>query len=142
MEAQLGPAEERKAWWSARRTRYNVLLLMAFPISVLALFAVWVLFEDQLPCFELTGTGLGRGIVLFALALGIANVFYSLGPLGERLLRPQRPGSFRRWVFGAGMVVSLALVFSPVAVTLRNALSALPCTDEQGKTHIPRPAPW
>jgi hypothetical protein len=142
MEAQANAAAERMAWWSARRLPYNMLLLVAAPISLLALFGVWILFEDQLPCFEITGFNVATWAVLFPFALGLANIFYYLGPLSERLVSPGNPRSFRRLVFGAGTLFSLILIFCPVAATVTTALLALPCTDEFGQTHVPRRLPW
>jgi hypothetical protein len=142
MEALANPPVERKAWWSARRLPYNAVLLIAAPISLLALFVVWVLFEDQLPCFEITGFNVATWAVLFPFALGLANICYYLGPLSERLLRPANPRRFRRTMFGAGTIFSLVLIFCPVAATLATALLALPCTDEFGQQHAPPRLPW
>jgi hypothetical protein len=142
MEAEANAATERRAWWSARRLRYNAVLLIAAPVSLLALLGVWFLFEDQLPCLEITGFSIAIWAVLFPFALALANICYLLGPLSERLIRPRNPKDFRRWIFGAGTAFSLALIFSPVAATLTGALLALPCTDEFGQTHVPRRVPW
>jgi hypothetical protein len=107
METQLGTAAERKAWWSARRLRYNIILIIAAPISGISLLAVWGLFQDRLPCLEVTGFTLVVGAILFLPFLAVANLCYLLGGLSERLLRPRKVIAFRRWVYGMGVAFSL-----------------------------------
>jgi hypothetical protein len=46
--ASAGP--DRRTWWSGRRRRYNVSLIVAAPISAASQIAVWGLFEERLPC--------------------------------------------------------------------------------------------
>ena len=96
---------DRRAWWSVHRKRCNLLLVAAAPISGVLLLLVWWLFEERLPCLEITGfTGLA-GLVLFLLALGLANICYFLGPLSERLIRPRNVTVFRRYAFGSGLAL-------------------------------------
>ena len=137
MEAQVDTKTARRAWWSARQVRYNVTLLIAAPISLVSVLAVWGLFEDRLPCFEITAVSIVLGGILFLFGLAVANICYFLGPLGERLLRPRNPALFRRWVFAAGMAFSVSLILAPAVGTLTLALLRLPCTDEFGDTRVP-----
>jgi hypothetical protein len=102
METQASTTEERRAWWFAQRVRYNIALIIAFPISAVSLFAVWALFEERLPCFEISGPALGLGTILFLFGLGLANICYHLGPLrapsgmtGEAVPRAGRPVGVR-----------------------------------------------
>jgi hypothetical protein len=127
---------ERRAWWSAQRRSYNIALVVAAPISGLLLLMVWVLFEDRLPCLEITAFSLLFGGILFLFGLGIANIFYFLGPLSERVVGPRNTTVFRRWVYGIGLAFSLLLIFSPPLVNLLAAiLGPLPCADEFGRRH-------
>ena len=142
MMVQVSDPAERRAWWSARRVRYNIALLIAAPLSVAALLAVWGLFEAQLPCLEITAFSIALWGILFPFGLSIANICYLLGPLVERAIRPRSPKRFRQWAFGAGIAFSVALIFAPVVATLATALLALPCTDEFGETHVPRRLLW
>jgi hypothetical protein len=137
MEGEVDAKSERRAWWSTRRVRYNVTLLFAAPISLVSMLAVWGLFKDWLPCFEITAVSIVLGGILFLPGLAVANVCYFLGPLGERLLRPRNPALFRRGAFAAGMALSLSLIFAPAVGTLTLALLRLPCTDEFGDRHVP-----
>jgi hypothetical protein len=47
--------------------------------------------------------------------MGLANLLFSLGPLGEERLQPARVDRFRRWTFGLGLGISMAL---PLAAPL------------------------
>jgi hypothetical protein len=102
------------SWWATRRLRYNVLLLVAAPVSGTCLLAVWWLFEARLPCLEVTLFSLMFGGLLFGVGLALANLCYYLGPLSEKLLRPANVRAFRRVAFCLGVAFSLLLVFSPV----------------------------
>jgi hypothetical protein len=132
MEAQDSAAADRRAWWSAHRRQYNIALLISAPVSAAFLFAVWVVFEDRLPCLEITGLSIEFGIILFAIGLGLANICYFLGPLSERLIRPFNAIAFRRWVYGAGLIFSLLLIFWPPIANLGAAIQRLPCIDKFG----------
>ncbi len=105
-------------WWSAHRWRYNAILLIAAPTSLACLFLVWWLFESRLPCLEITGFSIGFGMLLFGVALALANGFYYLGPLSEILLKPRAAIRFRRSLFIFGTVFSVLLIFSPVVGNL------------------------
>ena len=98
----------RRAWWSSQRRRYNILMIVAALISAVCLFAVWAIFEERLPCLEITGASLLFGAALFLIALGIANICYFVGPLSELVIRPET-----RRTFDVGVMVSvLRLRFS------------------------------
>ena len=127
---------ERREWWSARRGRYNVTLVLAAPVSGLSLLVIWGLFEDRLPCLEITLLSIFAGVILFAFGLALANICYFLGPLSERIIRPRNTASFRHWVYGLGLAFSLLLVFLPPLGNLAAALlGPLPCTDKFGQQH-------
>jgi hypothetical protein len=130
VETHIGTPAERRAWWSGRRRRYNILLIVAAPISAAALLAVWALFEERLPCLEITGFSLVLGALLFVLALGMANACYFLGPLSERVIRPRNVMAFRRWSYGLGVAFSLLLIFLPVLTNLIAAsLGRMTCVE-------------
>ncbi|GLT23452.1 hypothetical protein GCM10007933_29180 [Zoogloea oryzae] len=102
------------SWWAAHRLRYNIILLVAAPVSLAALLVVWWSFESRLPCLEITGFSLIFGGVLFLVGLGLANLCYFLGPISERVLRPKSLAVFRRRIFALGTGFSLILIFLPV----------------------------
>jgi len=110
------------SWWAAHRLRYNVILLIAAPLSLASLLVVWWLFESRLPCLEITGFSLMFGGVLFLVGLGLANLCYFLGPISERLLHPKNLAVFRRRVFAVGTGFSLVLIFFPVIGNLVAAI--------------------
>jgi hypothetical protein len=67
-------AVERRAWWSVQRRRYNITLVLAAPISGVSLLLIWGVFEERLPCLEITLLTILAGGVLFALGLALANI--------------------------------------------------------------------
>ena len=129
-----------KAWWSRQRRRYNITLIVAAPISAVLLLAIWGLFEERLPCLEITGFSILFGSILFLFGLAFANVFYCLGPLSERLVHPRNASVFRRSVYGMGLAFALLLIFAPPSLNLIAALlGPLPCVDKFGHTHASDP---
>ena len=99
MEAAAENIVDRRLWWSARRKRYNVAMIIAAPLSLVATLTVWWVFEDRLPCLEITGFSILAGFPLFLIGLALANICYLLGPLSERIVRPRNVTSFRAWVY-------------------------------------------
>jgi hypothetical protein len=138
-EAQIGAEVDRRAWWSARRRRYNITLFIAAPISFVFLMTVWGLFEERLPCLEITGVVIIFGAMLFLVGVGLANICYFLGSLGERLIRPRNVFAFRRWAYGVGVAFSLLLIFSPPILNLFVALLGQECTDKFDERHTVGP---
>lgn len=132
----MGIAAERKAWWSAQRSRYNVTLILAAPVSAALLFGVWWAFEDRLPCLDITAVSAIFGATLFLFGLILANICYFLGPIAERIIRPNDTMVFRHRAYGVGVAFSLLLIFSPPIVNLAAALLDPPCTDEFGQLHV------
>jgi hypothetical protein len=54
----------------------------------------------------------------YLLAMGLANLFYYLGPGMERFVVPAFRATYRRWVFRAGLFFSVALPFMVPLVVL------------------------
>ena len=104
------------AWWNARRLRYNVALVVA---GILAFIAYVTVGSTMLPSdadFEITiFTTLFQGIG-YLFMIGLANVFYFLGPLSERVVRPRDPDRYRRICFRLGFWFSVLLPFSVPAL--------------------------
>ncbi len=117
MESAAENVADRRSWWSARRKRYNVALIIAAPLSLVVTLAVWGLFEERLPCLEITGFSIAAGFPLFLIGLALANVCYFLGPLTERIVRPRNITSFRAWAYRVGLIFSVLLVFAPAILT-------------------------
>jgi hypothetical protein len=142
MEDTYGSAgPDRRTWWSGRRRRYNVSLIVAAAISAASQIAVWGLFEERLPCVEITGLSIVFGGVFFLLGLGVANIFYFLGSFSEIALRPRQPIVFRRWAYRLGLSFSLLLIFLPTfALLIAGIFGPLPCTDKFGVRHASDPA--
>lgn len=109
-------ADEIWRWWEGRRLRYNIGLVAAgWAAWALAATAIWTLapllpFRTDNPEVTLF-TVLIQG-VLYLLIMGVANLFYLLGPLSEAVLRPVDVDVYRRRMFGLGFWLSVALPFA------------------------------
>ncbi len=99
-------------WWQARRLRYNLALAAAGATAYLIAIGVHYAFGDAiwLNWREALGQTLLLG-TLYLGVIGIANVCYLLGPLGEAWLRPADSEHFRKTAFAMGFWGSLALPF-------------------------------
>ena len=99
-------------WWNARRLRYNGALFVA---GILAFIAYVTVGSTMLPTdadFEVTiFTTLFQGIG-YLFMIGLANVFYFLGPLSERVVRPRDLEAYRLICFRLGFWFSVLLPFS------------------------------
>lgn len=100
------------AWWGARRLRYNVALVIAGILAFIAYVAVGITLLPRDAEFEVTiFTTLFQGIG-YLFMIGVANVFYFLGPVSERVVRPRDPERYRRICFRLGFWFSVLLPFS------------------------------
>ena len=105
-------ADSPFVWWNARRLRYNIGLVVA---GVVAFSLYAIVGSTLLPAdagFEITlFTTLFQGIG-YAIAIGVANVCYFLGPLLELAVHPVKPERFRRICYSLGFWFSVLLPFS------------------------------
>lgn len=109
--------QDRWTWWGARRRRYNIALVLA-GIAAFILYAI--AFETQcrgVPEAEITlFTTLFQGVG-YLIAIGVANVMYTLGPVLEPVLGRRDVAAYRRTAYPAGFWFSVALPFSVPALT-------------------------
>ena len=114
-------------WWSAQRGPYNFALLIAGVIAFVTceVLAFTVIARID-PYIEITIFALIVQSFLFSLlmglGLGLANLFYFLGPISERLLRPEDPRRFRVIAYGVGYWFSVLLPFAVPTLLLYSAL--------------------
>ena len=100
------------AWWRSRRLRYNVGLIIAGVAAFVAYCIVLTIFGDVIRDAEVTSfTILLQGIG-YLFCMGLANIFYCLGPVSEHWLQPKDPETYRRTTFALGFWFSIALPFS------------------------------
>jgi hypothetical protein len=71
--------------------------------------------DVEITIFTMAFQGVG-----YLVAMAVANVFYNLGRWSEVRLQPHDIASFRKWVWGLGLAISVALPFTvPVMVAAR-----------------------
>ncbi|MGZ5093854.1 MAG: hypothetical protein ACXWCY_26300 [Burkholderiales bacterium] len=103
-------------WWASRRARYNRLLLGIIVASVFGLVVLRAVFEDHFPCEKITPISLFLIALICLVSMAVANIFYFLGPLVERPLRPSNVVAYRNRMFWAGVAFS-ALVTSSLILS-------------------------
>jgi hypothetical protein len=123
MERSADPVPKAD-WWSQRRVRYNVSLVIA-GVSAFALYAalVW-LFRDRLPDVEITALTTLFQAFGYLVAMAVANVCYLLGPWSERVLKPTDIGAYRERTYGLGLWFSVLLPFVVPASVLITVIAS------------------
>lgn len=105
---------ESRAWWQARRGRYNLALVATGMFAFVGYCgAVEIcIARNSDPDAEITLFTMAFQAVGYLFAMAIANVCYGLGPLAERIIRPRNAERFRRRLFAAGLLFSVMLPLS------------------------------
>jgi hypothetical protein len=101
-----------KTWWASRRRKYNMGLLLA-GILAFILYAIlgMTLIAPYDNEFEITlFTTFFQGVG-YLLMIGIANLFYGLGPYVDRRYNKKDDQIFRQRLFNLGYWGSFALPF-------------------------------
>jgi hypothetical protein len=117
-------ATSPSAWWSARRLRYNLGLVVAGILAFIAYVVVGSTMLQSDADFEVTiFTTLFQGVG-YLFMIGVANVCYYLGPISERIVRPRDSDRYRRICFRLGFWFSVLLPFSIPALLATLAVFA------------------
>ena len=99
-------------WWSQRRLKYNIGLVIAGVLALIAYIAIVFSFEAIIPEKEITIFSIMFQAVGYLIAIGIANICYFLGPLSERMLKPKNVIMYRNVTYNIGYWFSVLLPFS------------------------------
>jgi len=99
-------------WWQSKRLNYNRCLVIA-GVSAFITYATLVFsFPKAIPDMEITAFTTLFQAIGYLLAMTLANIFFFLGPISEKLLKPTDPKRFRKITYGIGKWFSVALPFS------------------------------
>tara|TARA_R110001583_G_scaffold195383_1_gene372461 strand:+ start:801 stop:1184 length:384 start_codon:yes stop_codon:yes gene_type:complete len=106
--------ELRVEWWSKMRLKYNYGLIfsgiLAFILYVI--IVEFVVFKSskntdaEITLFTIFFQGIG-----YLIMIGIANLFYNLGQITERIVKPKNTTEFRKRIFDLGFWFSVCLPF-------------------------------
>jgi hypothetical protein len=102
-------------WWAKRRWLYNALLVLAGLTAFAGIVAAGNTVCATDPDFEITAFTTAFQTVGYAVAMGIANIFYGLGPVVERWVKPRNLSFYRSAAFAGGSTISVA---APLLVPL------------------------
>ncbi|NOZ47276.1 MAG: hypothetical protein GXO79_10925 [Chlorobi bacterium] len=106
--------ELRNEWWSKMRLKYNIGLIIS-GISAFVLYVIVVEFvvmknsndqEVEITLFTTIFQGIG-----YLIMIGIANLFYNLGAISEKLVNPKNIEEYRNKIFKIGFWFSCGLPF-------------------------------
>lgn len=99
-------------WWSSRRWKYNKGLIIAGIIAFL-LYAILggILIEPYDNNFEITLFTTGFQGIGYLCMIGIANLFYFLGPALDKIFNKRNTEQFRGNLFKMGYWFSVGLPF-------------------------------
>ena len=113
LDSHLMQEEELEAspdWWESRRGKFNWYMIFAGVFAFLLYTFFLPYFFVSMPNFELRSNffTFALPIMTYLVYIGVANVFYNLGPLVESLRNPKKPQRFRRnWFFALCSLFSL-----------------------------------
>ena len=108
-----------REWWAGKRLKYNKGLIIAGIAAFIAYAIVGSVLiapneEFEITIFTIFFQGIG-----YVIMMGIANVFYFLGPLADNLFNDRNDEKFRQCLFNLGYWFSFGLPFLiPVLLVL------------------------
>jgi hypothetical protein len=111
----------RKAWWAARRLKYNIGLIVAGFLAFIAYTIVGIqLIEPiehdfEINLFDVIPQGIAYGIMML-----IANACYGLGYELDKTFNTHNTDAYRKRLFNRGFWFSVALPFLiPLILVIR-----------------------
>lgn len=108
---QTATEPSERGWWSQHLRTYNVRLALA----TLLVFAahIWILVTKA----EITGFTLAYMFLSYLVSIGLANLGYLAGSIGEKILKPAYRGTYRTVAYNLSFWFFVVLIFlSPVIV--------------------------
>ncbi len=112
-----------RKWWGRRRLVYNAGLVASGMAAFCTAAMMREFARNPSPETGVTPFTLLFQVLGYMLAMGVANLCYSLGPVVERWVRPEKVEAYRHWTFGAGLAVS---VMAPLGLPIVSALRGGP----------------
>jgi len=107
-------------WWQKKRLKYNLGLIFA---GILSFIIYAILLETLFPSapeIEITLFTIPFQVLSFLIMIGLANLFYSLGSISEKIFRPKNSDKFRIVVFNFGFWFSIILPFTiPISLIIK-----------------------
>lgn len=100
-----------RQWWSSQRSKYNRGLVIA-GITAFITYAIVgsILFAND-TAFEITIFTTAFQGIGYLIMMGVANLFYNLGPLADSMFNNTNDEKFRQRLFNLGYWFSFGLPF-------------------------------
>lgn len=112
-------------WWSSHHLPYNPALMTTAMIAYTINVTLLVVAPAAFPDVEFSLMMIFTDGILFTFGLAAANVCYLLGAATERMVRPRDVDRFRKFLFGAGLSFSIALLLLPTLMAIVQTCSAI-----------------
>ncbi|MFK7814185.1 MAG: hypothetical protein AB8B59_16935 [Maribacter sp.] len=103
--------EERKKWWSEKRLKYNLGLIISGFFAFILYSIVVKYLIPQGPDVEITLFTIIFQGVAYLILMVIANIFYNVGEFSEEIIKPKNIDRFRNLTFNIGFGLSCFLPF-------------------------------
>ena len=105
--------ELRNEWWRKNRSKYNIgLIISGITAFVLSLIVIKIVTnESNYLDLDITIFTLFFQAIGYLIMIGIANLFYSLGSISERIIKPKNPEKYRNITFKIVFWFSFGLPF-------------------------------
>jgi hypothetical protein len=104
-----GPSLTAWQWWAAHRGRYNIGLIASGIIAFICYATLVWTFSDRMPETKITIFTTLVQAFGYLIMIGVANLFYFLGPIAERIIKPSDPSRFRLLAYQMGFWGSVSL---------------------------------
>lgn len=113
------------AWWSARRRKYNYVLVASLAAAIVIDLVAVGAAPRQFPGFEITLVSFVAAPLWLGFGMLLANICYLPGLLAEHLLRPRDAEGCREFPYKMGLGFSIGIILAPSILTIAKACSAI-----------------
>ena len=104
-------AELRNEWWRKKRSKYNIGLIISGIVAFILQITVVEIVSNESNYLELDMTifTIFFQAIGYLIMIGIANLFYYLGPISEKIFEPKDSEKYRNTTFKIGFWFSCGL---------------------------------
>ena len=98
-------------WWESKRKHYNMALAVAGIVAFIAYAIIVLVFDEYFNQAEITLFTTIFQAIIYSFIMLIANLFYFLGHLSEKIIFPNNVRKFRKVTYSMGLYFSICVPF-------------------------------